>query len=126
VTARYYCTLLQKVKDARIQLGRRRDKVFILHDNASPHVAKMTKENLESMGWEVLPHPPYSPDLSPTDYHLFRSMQHFLEGKHYTNNKEVYDDLGKFFASKDVQFYHDGIHSLHGRWRDVTEHDGDY
>lgn len=126
ITAEYYCKLLQKVKDACIKLGRTRDKVYLLHDNARPHVAKKTKEQLESLGWEMLPHPPYSPDISPTDYCLFRSMQHFLEGKHYKNNQEIYDDLAVFFASKEAQFYHDGIHSLHGRWRDVVEHDGDY
>ena len=38
---------------------------LILHDNASPHKANMVKELLESYQWEVLDHPPYSPNLSP-------------------------------------------------------------
>src|SRR3954469_23682395 len=43
------------------------------HDNARPHTVKMTKEKLQALGWEVLPHPPYSPDLAPSDFHLFRN-----------------------------------------------------
>ncbi|UYV70361.1 hypothetical protein LAZ67_7002670 [Cordylochernes scorpioides] len=42
------------------------------HDNARPHVAKIVKETLEALQWDVLPHPPYSPDIAPSDYHIFR------------------------------------------------------
>ncbi|KAG5313106.1 MOS1T transposase, partial [Pseudoatta argentina] len=47
------------------------DKVILLHDNARPHVAKPVKTYLETLKWEVLPHPPYSPDIAPSDFHLF-------------------------------------------------------
>ncbi|KAG5320381.1 MOS1T transposase, partial [Pseudoatta argentina] len=37
----------------------------------STHVAKPVKTYLETLKWEVLPHPPYSPDIAPSDFHLF-------------------------------------------------------
>ncbi|KAG5313010.1 MOS1T transposase, partial [Pseudoatta argentina] len=49
------------------------DKVILLHDNARPHVAKPVKTYLETLKWDVLPHPPYSPDIAPSDFHLFKS-----------------------------------------------------
>ena len=46
-----------------------------------PHIAKQPDEKLLQLGWTVIAHPPYSPDLGPTDYHLFRSLAHQLEEK---------------------------------------------
>ena len=39
-----------------------------------PHTSLVTRKKLLKLGWEVMPHPPYSPDLAPSDYHLFRSF----------------------------------------------------
>ena len=36
-----------------------------------------------------MPHPAYSPDLAPSDYHLFRSMAHFLRGRRFENDEQV-------------------------------------
>ncbi|EGI70373.1 Histone-lysine N-methyltransferase SETMAR, partial [Acromyrmex echinatior] len=52
--------------------------LILLHDNARPHVAKPVKKYLEGVKWEILPHPPYSPDIASSDFHLFRSMQSAL------------------------------------------------
>ena len=56
---------------------------MIMH--ARSHVAAPVKIYLETLKWEVLPHPPYSPDVAPSDYHLFRSMTHGLSEQHFTS-----------------------------------------
>ena len=55
--------------------------------SAQPHVDIPVKNYLENSGWEVLPQPPYSPDLALSDYHLFRSMQNVLTGIRFTSNR---------------------------------------
>jgi len=52
--------------------------MILLYDNARPHVAQPVIIYLEMLKWEVVLHPPYSPDITPSDYHLFRSMAHGL------------------------------------------------
>jgi hypothetical protein len=48
--------------------------VLLLHDNARPHTANKTYEMLQNFKGEVLEHPPYSPNLAPSNFHLFGSL----------------------------------------------------
>ena len=66
------------LKEKLPQYQKRHDKVILQHDNARLRVARPVKTYLETLKWEVLPHPPYSPDVAPSDYHLFRLMAHGL------------------------------------------------
>ncbi len=76
-----------------------RDRPILLHDNAKPHTASQTKSTLEALNFEVLPHPPFSPDLSPSDYHLFRSMEHSLREQTFENRGHIEKWLSDFFDS---------------------------
>jgi hypothetical protein len=53
------------------KLPGRRHGVILQLDNAQPHTANMTKVAIQELDWEILPHLPYSPDIPPSDYHLF-------------------------------------------------------
>ena len=57
------------------------------------------------LNWEVLPHPTYSPDLAPLDYHLFSSMGHVLAERHFDSYEDVRKWLDEWFASKDEEFF---------------------
>lgn len=77
INAAYYSELLGKVKLA-IRTKRRgllSKGVILLHDNARAHTAHLSNNTLAKLGWKVLPHPPYSPDLAPSDYHLFGPLK---------------------------------------------------
>ena len=65
----------------RPEYQKRQHKIF-LHDNAS-HTAKPVRDTLEALSWEVLPHAAYSPDLAPSDYHLFALIGHALAEQHW-------------------------------------------
>ena len=90
--------------------------MILLHDKARPHDAKTTRSTIENLGWEVFSHPTYSPDFAPSDYHLFRSMQHFLSEKNYQDLEEIKKDTSQYFTSKPAGFYKRGIKMLLERW----------
>ncbi|GFO03741.1 mariner transposase [Plakobranchus ocellatus] len=90
----------------------RRDKDSILqHGNARPHTSRQTQEALRQLELTTLPHPAYSPDLAPSDYHLFSQLKKYLKGHHYDNDEEVIAD---------------GVRQLSKRWRLCADRDGDY
>ena len=91
----------------------RREAIIFHHDNARPHVAIPVKNYLENSGWEFSPHPPYSPDLAPSDYHLFWSMQNAFTRIRFTSEQGIENS---FWAAKPAQFFWDGIHELPERW----------
>lgn len=102
-----------------------RKRALLLQDNAKPHTANLTMRKIEELeGVDLLPHPAYSPELSPSDYHLFRSMAHFLKGRSFKNEQEVDEGCRQFFASKPPDWYKRGIESLARRWLTIIEHDG--
>mgnify|MGYP006139242355 CR=1 FL=1 len=78
IDADLYSKQLMRVSDSLKKLGINQSKVRFLQDNAKPHTAKVTHKKLDELGWKLLPHAPYSPDLAPSDYHLFRSLKQFL------------------------------------------------
>lgn len=112
--------------EKRPELARRHGKVILLHDNAPAHKAKPVQETIKALGWELLPHPLYSPDLAPSDYHLFSSMGHALAEQHFDSYEEVENWVSDWFASKDEQFYWRGIHKLPERWSKCVENNGQY
>ena len=77
VTAAYYRQCLQKLR--RKMHANRPDLlengVLILHDNDRPCLGKDVRELLDGYSWEVLPHPPYSHDMSPLDFDLFPKLK---------------------------------------------------
>jgi len=68
----------------------------------------------------------YLPDITPSDFHLFRSLQNSLIGKNFTSLEDCKKHLEKFFAYKTKKFWEDGIFKLHERWRKVIEKNGEY
>ncbi|RUS74423.1 hypothetical protein EGW08_017817 [Elysia chlorotica] len=69
----------------------RQDKVkdvVIQHDNARPHTSRLTQCALQQLELPTIPHPPYSPDLAPSDFFLFPLLKKHLKGNHYETYAE--------------------------------------
>jgi histone-lysine N-methyltransferase SETMAR len=82
--------------------GLLRRGVVLLHDNARPHTANRTCELLWRYNWEVLDHPPYSPDLAPSDFHLFGPLKKHLGGRRLATDGEVQQDVMSWLQALDT------------------------
>ena len=116
--------LKRAIAEKRPEYATRHEAIISNHDNARPQVAIPVKNYLENSGWEVLPHPSYSPDLARSDYHLFRSMQNALMGIRFTSEQGIKNWLDSFLATKPAQFFSDVVHKLPERWKKVIATDG--
>ena len=101
-------------------------KIILIMDNARPNFTKKTESTLEKLGIEWLPHSPYSPDLSPCDYHYFRSLQHHCKGKEFTKRSDVKDAFKKWMKGQPTTFRSDGLAQLPIRWKTVVDIHGQY
>jgi len=60
-----------------------------LHDNTPAHRALATQKKLAYLDFQFLDHPPYSPDLAPSEYHLFSGLKKQLKGRNFSSDAEV-------------------------------------
>ena len=108
MTGEWYRTQLMRLSRAlcekRPQYGQKYEKVILQHNNARPHVAKPVKTYLETLKWEVLPHPPYFSDIAPSDYYLFRSFAHGLADQQFRSYEDIEKWLDSWIALKDEHF----------------------
>jgi hypothetical protein len=86
----------------------------------------MTKATIQEIDWEIFPHPPYSPDLAPSGYNLFRSLFNNLRGASFNNNAELQNWLDEFFTAKPVDFFKRGVENLPELWETVINIGGEY
>ncbi|GFO15713.1 histone-lysine N-methyltransferase SETMAR [Plakobranchus ocellatus] len=97
--------------------GLLRRGVVLQHDNATPHSANLTQQWLQRYGWEILPHPAHSPDLAPSDFHLFGPLKRHLGGMAFETEDDLISELRNWFDNLDVDFFRVGINSLLSRWQ---------
>ncbi|GFW57286.1 putative transposase [Trichonephila clavipes] len=76
--------------------------VVPLHDDVRPHVTRVTQMKMDKFKWETLDHPPYSPDMSACDFHVFDILKKHLKGKRF-NWDYVFNDTVKDWVSTQPQ-----------------------
>jgi hypothetical protein len=79
----------------------------MLHDNACQYTAATTQDLIATFGCEQFDHPPYSPDLAPSNFHVFLHLKTFLAGRWF--HDEVKEAVNSWFASQAALFYDAGI-----------------
>ena len=119
-------SLARALNQKRPLIARKNHKVLFHDDNAKPHRGDIIKDKIKQLDWDRLDQPAWSPDLAPSDYYLFRSMQIALHDVRFKNAEEVKKWVDDWIASKDEDFFARGIRKLPERWLEVIANDGEY
>jgi hypothetical protein len=61
--------------------------LLLHHDNARSHAAQAAQERIQELQWELLEHPPDSPDLAPSDFHLSDPLRDDLDGTSFVEDE---------------------------------------
>jgi transposase len=109
------------------QRRRRSLKGIVIHlDNARPHNSKESTQVLQDTKARRASHPPYSPDLAPSDFFLFGALKEKLAGSSFSGP----DDLISAIHQKFGEFTKDTLLRVYKNWamrlQWVIEHDGEY
>ncbi len=134
VDADYYCGILRRLKEdiwrKHPTLWEMGDngwrKFFLHHDNAPPHTAAITLALIGSSSMDMIPHPPYSPDLAPCDYFLFPRLKSGLRGHRFRNLNDLKTAVNRELWAIDVKDYCSAIQSLPVRWMKCIKAQGGY
>jgi histone-lysine N-methyltransferase SETMAR len=128
IKSQYYCELLAKLRDAILK--KRRGKVtkgiLLLHDNAPPHKSKLSQDKLIELKFEQLAHPPYSPDLAPSDFHIFPKLKLAMKGQRFSSDDQVKGAVNSWLDSMPKSFWKEGIVKCRDRWLKCHNVSGDY
>lgn len=128
ITGPYYANLIPKVREAikekrrgKLSLG-----VLFLQDNAPAHRSEVALNAIRCAGFNLLDHPPYSPDLAPSDFHLFPKLKEEIRGTKFHDNDAVIAAVEDFFESQENIFFSQGIRKLETRYSKCIALEGDY
>jgi len=91
INPEYYSSLLVQLKDIFkiMRRGKVTKGVLFLHDSATAHRVLATQKKPAYLDFQCLDHPPYSPDLAPSTYHLFPGLKKQLKGCHFSSDAEA-------------------------------------
>ena len=128
ITGDYYSALLAKLRStlAKKRRGKLQKGILLLHDNAPAHRSMMAVHTSMQCGFKILPHPPYSPDLAPSDFFLFPSLKKHLKGQRFHSNEDVISAVEEWFESHPKSYYAQGLLKVKERWQNCVDMQGDY
>ncbi|GFU03186.1 histone-lysine N-methyltransferase SETMAR [Trichonephila clavipes] len=107
----YYASLLDKLK---VELEEKqphlqKKKILFHQDNALSHTSAATMAKIHELRFELLDHPPYSPDLASSDFFLFPHLKIALGGQRFLSNEEAIPFVNNYFAEKNAEYYLDEL-----------------
>ncbi|GFT80716.1 histonelysine Nmethyltransferase SETMARlike [Trichonephila clavipes] len=81
---------------------------------------------IHELRFELLDHPPCSPNLAPNDFFLFPHLKIALGGQKFSLKEEAITFVNNYFAEKNTDYYLDGLQRWEHRWEKCVELQEDY
>jgi len=100
--------------------------VLFSHDKAPAHRTLAIQKKLAYLGFQCLDHPPYSPDLAPSEYHLFPGLKKELKGRHFSSYAEVIAAAETWLDGQTSEFFLSALQKLEQRAKKCIELRGEY
>ena len=100
--------------------------VLLQQDNARIPTCKVAMDAVEWNGYELIPHPAYSPDLAPSDFFLFPNLKKDIRGLHFQSDEVVVMAVEEWVNEKDPDFFSSGPMALEHRWSKCITLEGNY
>jgi len=126
ITGKYYSNFLTRLDEKICEKKPGLQKIIFHQDNAPAHKSVLAMGKLRDLHYEFLEHPPYSPDLAPSDFSLFPKLKLFLTGQCFSSNQEAIAAIEGYFADLTKNHYRDGIMALEHRWNKCISLKEDY
>ena len=128
INGAYYAEYLRRLRQeiARKRRGKLTRGVLLLEDNAPAHTSQVAMTAATEWGFEVLSHPPYSPDMTPSDFYLFPKLKSNLRGIQFGSNEGVIAAVNEYLEDQEIDFYLERVSKLEQRWTKCIAFKGDY
>jgi hypothetical protein len=89
-TGYYIAEILESLSQWRsIEAAGNERKLFMRADNTRPHTAKLSTQYFNENRMKSAPHPPYSPDLAPSDFYLFGDVKRCLADLSFEDANQI-------------------------------------
>ena len=110
----YYVNFLDQLRTAIHEKcrGKLSKGVLLQQDNARVHTCKVAMDALERNGYELIPHPAYSPDLAPSDFFLFPNLKKDIRGCHFRSDEEFLTADKEWVNGNHPDFFSSGLVAL--------------
>ena len=100
--------------------------ILLQQGNARVHTCKIAMDAVERNGYDLIPQPAYSPDLTPSDYFLFLNLKKDIRARHFRSYEEVVAAVEEWVGDKDPGFFRSGPMALKYRWSKCIILEGNY
>ena len=128
VTGSYYTEVQKKLLAALVKKlpGKLHGGILFHHDSAPAHSSRVVREFVPEFRWEMFPHLPYSPDLTPSDFFLLPKLKDSLKGTPFTSIVEAKQAVNTWFDTKSYKFIRRGLETWKHRLMKCIEVEGHY